>query len=124
MKANGSPPPEFETDDDRTYFLIRLPIHPATAREIAPQVAPQVTPQVESLVMVMDGELTRAELMALVGLKDRSHFVKKYLQPALDAGLVEMTLPDKPRSRKQRYRLTLSGRQFREKIVGSYSTRS
>ena len=28
MKENGSPPPEFETDDDRCYFLIRLPAHP------------------------------------------------------------------------------------------------
>ena len=30
MKGNGSPPPEFETDDDRSYFLIRLPVHPET----------------------------------------------------------------------------------------------
>ena len=28
MKENGSPRPEFETDDDRSYFLIRLPAHP------------------------------------------------------------------------------------------------
>lgn len=28
MKGNGSPPPEFETDDDRSYFLIRLPVNP------------------------------------------------------------------------------------------------
>lgn len=27
MKSNGFPPPEFETDDDRSYFLIRLPVH-------------------------------------------------------------------------------------------------
>ena len=27
MAANGSPPPEFETDDDRTFYLIRLPVH-------------------------------------------------------------------------------------------------
>jgi ATP-dependent DNA helicase RecG len=30
MKGNHSPAPEFETDDDRTYFLIRLPVHPGT----------------------------------------------------------------------------------------------
>jgi ATP-dependent DNA helicase RecG len=30
MKNNHSPVPEFETDDDRTYFLIRLPVHPGT----------------------------------------------------------------------------------------------
>jgi ATP-dependent DNA helicase RecG len=28
MKENGSPAPEFETDEDRSYFLIRLPVHP------------------------------------------------------------------------------------------------
>ena len=31
MKENGSPRPEFETDDDRSYFLIRLPAHPQRA---------------------------------------------------------------------------------------------
>ena len=30
MPGNHSPEPEFETDDDRTYFLIRLPVHPMT----------------------------------------------------------------------------------------------
>ncbi|MCD4845376.1 MAG: winged helix-turn-helix transcriptional regulator [Methanosarcinales archaeon] len=30
MKGNHSPAPEFETDGDRTYFLIRLPVHPGT----------------------------------------------------------------------------------------------
>ena len=28
MKENGSPPPELDTDDDRSYFMIRLPAHP------------------------------------------------------------------------------------------------
>ncbi len=33
MKANGSPVPEFETDKDRTYFLIRLPVHSKAVSE-------------------------------------------------------------------------------------------
>ena len=28
MRNNGSPPPKFETDDDRNWFLVRLPVHP------------------------------------------------------------------------------------------------
>jgi ATP-dependent DNA helicase RecG len=47
--------------------------------------------------------------MGLVGLKDRKHFAEAYLQPALDAGLLEMTIPDKPQSSKQGYRLTAAG---------------
>ena len=32
-----------------------------------------------------------------------------YLQPAFSSGLIEMTLPDKPTSRHQRYRRTAAG---------------
>jgi ATP-dependent DNA helicase RecG len=52
----------------------------------------------------------RDELQAFVGLTHRQHFIKEYLNPLLAAGWLEMTLPDKPRSSKQRYRLTNKGR--------------
>ncbi|MFH0938059.1 MAG: ATP-binding protein, partial [Planctomycetota bacterium] len=42
MKANGSLPPEFETNEERTHFLIRLPVHPKALDSI--EVTPQVTP--------------------------------------------------------------------------------
>ena len=38
------------------------------------------------------------------------------LNPLLNAGLAEMTIPDKPRSSKQRYRLTDKGRQVLEAL--------
>ena len=53
--------------------------------------------------------MARPELMDLVGLKDRKHFTDAYLQPALESGLLEMTIADKPQSSKQRYRLTALG---------------
>ena len=42
MEANGSPMPVFESDEERTSFVVRLPVHPL-ANE-TPQVTPQVTP--------------------------------------------------------------------------------
>lgn len=42
-------------------------------------------------------------LMDKLGLKSRMGFVKNYLKPALDAGLIGMTLPDKPTSKNQMY---------------------
>jgi ATP-dependent DNA helicase RecG len=110
MKENGSPPPKFEADEDRTSFLIRLPVHGRAAQGLAGEVTPQVTPQVLKLVSAISGEQTRAEIMANLGLKDRMHFANEYLQPALDAGLIEMTIPEKPQSSKQRYRITAAGR--------------
>lgn len=78
----------------------------ALRRRFAPQVTPQVTPQVLALLAKVSGEMARQELMEALGLKDRKHFGDAYLQPALDAGVLEMTIPDKPQSSKQRYRLT------------------
>jgi len=47
--------------------------------------------------------------MENLGLKDRRNFSKGYLQPALDSALIEMTMPDKPRGSKQKYRLADKG---------------
>ena len=71
---------------------------------------PTSTLQVRRLLRVLDGERSRAEILARLELKDRLNLMTEYLRPALVAGLVEMTIPDKPRSSKQRYRLTAKGR--------------
>jgi len=49
-------------------------------------------------------------LQTRLGLADRENFRKSVLTPALDAGLIERTIPDKPNSRLQKYRLTAKGR--------------
>ena len=48
--------------------------------------------------------------MEKLGLKGRDNFEKLYLLPALAAGLIERTIPEKPNSRLQKYRLTEKGR--------------
>jgi len=69
------------------------------------QVTEQQTEQVKKLLEVLGSkELTTKELMAKVGLKHRPTFRNNYLLPALELGIVEMTLPDKPNSSKQKYR--------------------
>ena len=49
------------------------------------------------------------ELMAIVGRRDRTKFRNQVLRPLLNAGWIEMTIPDKPTSRMQRYRTTAAG---------------
>lgn len=86
--------------------------------QVTPHVAPQVPPQVVALLKKVSGEMTRQELTDALGLKDRKHFGDAYLQPALEAGLLEMTIPEKPQSSKQRYRLTDLGRTVVERDAG------
>lgn len=70
------------------------------------QVADQVTEQVEKLLRIMnDKEYSTKELMELLGLKHRPSFRDNYLLPALKLGYIEMTIPDKPNSSKQKYRM-------------------
>ena len=80
---------------------------------VSSHVSSHVSPHVSRLVAALQGEMSRADLMSALGLRSRTYFVRAYLQPGLEAGVVEMTLPDRPRSRLQRYRLTILGRQAR-----------
>ena len=78
--------------------------------ELVDAVTPQVTPQVSRLLEVLIADMSRAELMSALALKDRMHFANDYLRPALEADLIQYTIPDKPNSRLQQYRLTKKGR--------------
>jgi Fic family protein len=82
----------------------------------APQVTPQVTPQVLELLRVVKLVASRAELQAELGLRDRKSFLERYLRPALTLGLLEMSVPNKPNSRLQKYRLTDRGRQVLQRV--------
>ncbi|WP_084813409.1 Fic family protein [Desulfogranum japonicum] len=75
-----------------------------------PHDTPHVTPHVERLLTVLQGEMARGELMEALELKDRKNFSQEYLTPALHGGFIEMTIPDKPKSKLQKYRLTDKGR--------------
>lgn len=73
------------------------------------------TGQVQRLLSVFEGEHSREELQARLGLKHRDSFVESYLKPALTDSLIEMTVPDKPTSSRQKYRLTEKGRALLKK---------
>jgi ATP-dependent DNA helicase RecG len=71
----------------------------------------QVTAQVEKLLgAVTNTALSREELQSVTGIKHREHLRKTYLEPLITSGWIERTIPDKPTSRLQRYRITEKGR--------------
>ena len=76
----------------------------------------RVTPQVISVLRGAARASAAGELQKKAGLKDRVHFLKAYLEPLLAAQWIERTIPDKPRSRMQKYRLTDKGRAVLKKI--------
>ncbi|CAM2926888.1 Fic family protein [Pseudoalteromonas distincta] len=89
-------------------FSNSLPDKEVTPQEKTPTQKPQQTPQVKALLNVLyqvEGSLNRKQLQAKLNLKDRKHFRERYLKPAIDASLIEMTIPEKPNSKLQKYRL-------------------
>ena len=91
------------------YLRMIFPASEKNTTQATMQVTTQVTTQVEELLKVFTGEHTRQDLQDKLNLANRENFRKNYLQPALDNGLIELTIPEKPNSSKQKYRLTEKG---------------
>ena len=125
-RAQGCPEPKFEANgfftvtfrpnpEVRTSADVRS-VHNATmddTTEVTMEDTVEVTTEVTKvarLLQVLVGEMTRQELQRALGLKNNEYFRRAYLRPALRAGLIEMTIPDKPRSQHQCYRLSHEGR--------------
>lgn len=64
-----------------------------------------ITEYVKRLLEVMEYDVpyTTSAMMEMLSLKSRETFRKNYLKPAIKLHMVEMTLPEKPNSRNQRY---------------------
>ena len=135
IQKNGSPLPVFETDDDRTYFVARFPIHPKAPHRITKedrvehkepgaksglsrdQVGTKLGLNEDDILKILSLCHTPqgiTDFMAALSWTNRTKFRNKYLNPLIGEGLLEMTIPDKPRSRLQRYRLTAKGKEWLE----------
>ena len=78
------------------------------------QAGDRVTDRVTTLITALQaGSKSTAALMAELGLSHRPTFRNNYIHPAISAGLVEMTWPESPSARNQKYRLTARGREIR-----------
>ena len=88
-----------------------------TKYEVTDQVTPEVTPEVMSLIMAVQGEMIRIEIQKLLGLKDEKHFRENYQQKSVKLGILEMTIPEKPKSHLQKYRLTKKGIELKKQLI-------
>ncbi len=69
------------------------------------EVNEQTTEYVKKLLGIMEYDIpyTSSALMERLGLKSKEGFRRNYLKPAVDMNFIQMTIPDKPNSRNQRY---------------------
>lgn len=120
--ATGQATPQVTPQDkskDTSYLKeIAAALTQATP-QATPQVAPQVAMQAVKVLQAASDAASRDALQQAAEIKDREHFRNTYLEPMLTAGWLERTIPDKPRSPNQQYRLTSTGRALLEKAQRS-----
>ena len=81
-----------------------------------PEVTPHDTPHLDQLINALKGEMHRDEILDKLGLADRKNLRENYLNPAFEAGIIEYTLPETPKSKYQKYKLTEKGKAYKKSL--------
>lgn len=116
----GLKEPKIEEIGMRLRFTVYLAkphqIQTQTTEQVEAQVEVQVEAQVELRILQACAEtpLSSAEIATTLGHKTLSGNVRRALPALREAGLLEYTIPGKPNSRLQKYRLTEKGKQVLE----------
>ena len=109
----GLPDPEFALRDGFVVTLRRSA--PARSQpESQPESRPEWQPEsleARVLALLAAKPLSKADITAGLGLKSISGQLNKVMRLLVDEGNAQLTIPDKPNSRLQKYRLTPQGAQ-------------
>ncbi|MBC8438162.1 MAG: putative DNA binding domain-containing protein [Deltaproteobacteria bacterium] len=113
----GLPEPQIMEIGMRMRFVVGLgePIQiEHTGKKDQAQVEAQVEAQVDFQILAAcaNAPLSSAEISTALGHKQLSGNLRKALPRLRQAELLEFTVPDKPKSRLQKYRITAKGRQL------------
>lgn len=106
LKENGNPEPKFNVSKVTAFEVTVQPslsLNLVTDGEKVTKSATKSTETMNEVLAFCTQERTLTEIMRHLGLKHRSNAKSRYVDPLIEGGFLEMTIPDKPNSRNQRY---------------------
>ncbi len=112
----GIPDPEFHTDGSSVWVVFRYNSetagqvsdkHPTSTRQVSDK---HPTSIIRLITMIGEQTCSLKEMMGMMELKNRENFLDNYLNPSMEAGLVEPLYPNQPKHPRQKYRLTEQGK--------------
>ena len=95
MSAHNLPEPVFE--NRRNEFVVTL-------YNQVQEKPDQPSDPARTLLDFCKEPRSRKEIAAFLGLKTASYATERYIRPMLEQGVLEMTIPDKPKSTRQKYK--------------------
>jgi ATP-dependent DNA helicase RecG len=113
MERNESPDPGFETDEQSTYFLTVLLINPAFSGQKSNQVSNQVSDVLNYCLQAK----SRSEILENLGITNQFKNYQRHIEPLLEKGLIQMTHPENPKHRNQKYITTQKGKEYLQDTV-------
>ncbi|MFH1940436.1 MAG: ATP-binding protein, partial [bacterium] len=95
IEKNDSPKPIFHTDEDRSYFVVELLLHPAFVKDKEPELRPELSLQNKILRILKSGDFSKSAIAEKIGHKAASGELNKQVRNLMKAGLIEYTIPKK-----------------------------
>lgn len=110
-KRVGLPAPEINTDGNFVWVVFKYNRSSVVVTPQSPHSYPTATPQLKKVISVIGtATLSAKEIMEIMSLKDKTHFLDKYLYPAIEQGYVGQLHPENPKHPGQKYMLTSKGK--------------
>lgn len=111
MRNNGSPDAIFETDDQRSYLSVTLPVHRGFL-EVAIRTKDLTPTAYKILQSCLNGPMSSTQLASILGISSNSGNLRRTITYLIDSGLLNYMIPGKPRSASQKYMLTSAGEEL------------
>lgn len=111
----GLPTPEFRQESGAFILTIKRNVKPSdmnVSEQVGEQVSEQVGEQALKILNYCKAPKTKQEILKHIKLSPVFMNYKRHIAPLVDKRFIGLTLPDKPQSSKQKYRLTEKGRQL------------
>ena len=105
---------DYDISEVRDYVRDQL-VNMSLTKAVTKSVTKPVTKSVTKLIDLIDffsEERSREELFSFLEIGNQTKNFNTNIKPLLENRILEMTLPDKPNSQHQKYRLTTKGKQL------------
>ena len=111
LRENGNPEPVFNVGKITVFEVMVQPslsLNLVTDGEKVTKSATKSTETMNEVLAFCERPKSLTEIMTHLGLKHRNNAKSRYIDPLIENGFLEMTIPEKPNSRNQKYVRALS----------------